>query len=199
MFKSNIAPTVIDQYPHKRAYVNTLKTGERVIVDPEVTVQRIMLTFYGLINVGAFFGKSNTSPIEISTLINLGLATTYAEKDVGYWLAYLLPGILYFMCPIVLFFAYKVTVKKAPQGSVLSHFLKVIGMGVKKNGFKRLGSKDYFDVAKPSTIAFQNPNGERKTVPWTDSFVDDVRRTLVACQVFLFFPIYNLNDGGIGK
>ena len=57
MFKSNIAPTVIDQYPHQRSYVNTLKTGERVIVDPEVTVQRIMLTFYGLVNVGAFFGK----------------------------------------------------------------------------------------------------------------------------------------------
>jgi hypothetical protein len=30
-----------------------------------------MLTFYFLVNVGAFFG----------------LATTYAEKDVGYWLA----------------------------------------------------------------------------------------------------------------
>ena len=103
------------------------------------------------------------------------------------------------MCPIVLFFAYKGTVKKPPQGSVLSDFLKVIGMGIKKNGFKRFGSKDYLDVAKPSNMASQNPDGERKTVPWTDSFVDDVGRTLVACQVFLFFPIYNLNDGGIGK
>ena len=27
----------------------------------------------------------------------------------------------------------------------------------------------------------------------------DVKRTLVACMVFLYFPIYNCNDGGIGS
>ena len=72
-------------------------------------------------------------------------------------------------------------------------------MGIKKNGLRNFGRKGYFDVAKPSNLAAQTSGSETKTVPWTDSFVDDVGRTLVACQVFLFFPIYNLNDGGIGK
>jgi hypothetical protein len=77
---------VLDQYQHQRHYTKVLKSGEKVLVDPETTIQRMMLIFYGLINVGAFFG----------------IATTYAEKDVGYWLAYLLPGIMYFLLPIIL-------------------------------------------------------------------------------------------------
>lgn len=37
------------------------------------------MVFYWCINIGAFFA----------------LATTYAERLVGFWLAYLLPGIVY--------------------------------------------------------------------------------------------------------
>ncbi|KII83949.1 hypothetical protein PLICRDRAFT_432976 [Plicaturopsis crispa FD-325 SS-3] len=174
MFKSNIAPTVVDQYTQQKPYVKTLKSGERVIVDPETTVQRIMLTFYGMINVGAFFG----------------LATAYAEKDIGYWLAYLIPGILYFLLPILLVFAYKRTLKKPPQGSELTNVFKVIGHAIKENGWHKFD----LDAAKPSRLASKGIS-----VAWNDGFVEDVRRTLVACQIFLFFPIYNLNDGGIGN
>ena len=184
MFKSNIAPTIIDQYPHQKPYVSTLKSGERVIVDPEVTIQRIMLTFYLLINVGAFFG----------------LATTYAEKDVGYWLAYLLPGILYLMCPVILFFGYKRTVKKPPQGSALTDVFKVIGCAFRKNGFRKLGQKGYLDVAKPSQLIGEGAlSPQAPEITWTDDFVEDTKRTFEACQIFLFFPIYYLNDGGIGN
>ncbi|KII83937.1 hypothetical protein PLICRDRAFT_432549 [Plicaturopsis crispa FD-325 SS-3] len=171
LFKSNIAPVVIDQYTQQRPYVKTLKTGERVIVDPETTVQRIMLTFYALINVGAFFG----------------LATTYAEKDVGFWLAYLIPGIIYFLLPVLLVAAYKHTLKTAPQGSELANTFRVIGISLKERKFN-------LDAAKPSRLASKGIS-----VPWSDGFVEDVRRTLVACQIFLFFPVYNLNDGGIGN
>lgn len=81
LFKCNIAPTILDQYTEQEQFVETLKTGERVIVDPETTMQRILLTFYGLVNVGAF----------------MAVATSYSEKRVGFWLAYLIPGILYLM------------------------------------------------------------------------------------------------------
>lgn len=62
---------LIDQNPHKKPYVSVLKSGESVIVDPEATISRILLWFYMLVNVGAFFA----------------VATTYSEKYVGYWLA----------------------------------------------------------------------------------------------------------------
>lgn len=55
IFKPNVAPTVLDQYKHQREYVKTLKSGERVLVDPETTIQRIMTIYYGFINIGAFF------------------------------------------------------------------------------------------------------------------------------------------------
>jgi len=183
MFKPNIAPTVIDQYVHQREYTKVLKSGEKVIVDPEATIQRIMLIFYGLINVGAFFA----------------LATTYCEKDVGYWLAFLTPGIIYFLLPILLLILNKRIIKKQPDGSVLLNVLKITGIAIKENKFK-FWKKGYFDAAKPSVLAAKGIttfNG--KPIPWTDKLVDDTARTYSACTIFLYFPIWNDNDGGIGN
>ncbi|KAF5987167.1 peptide transport [Fusarium coicis] len=56
----NVVPLIIDQYTDQTKYVKTLKSGERVIVDPETTIQRIMLIFYMCINVGAFFMIATT-------------------------------------------------------------------------------------------------------------------------------------------
>ena len=183
MFKPNIAPTVLDQYAHQREYTKVLKSGEKVIMDPEATVQRVMLIFYGLVNVGAFFA----------------LATTYCEKDVGYWLAFLAPGILYFLLPTLLLVLNKYIVKKAPDGSVLTNVFKITGMAIKQNNFKLWG-KGYFDAAKPSVLATKGVttfNG--KQISWTDRTVDDTVRTYAACSIFLYFPIWNANDGGIGN
>ena len=60
IFKPNVAPTVLDQYVHQREYTRILKSGEKVLVDPETTIQRIMLIFYGFINCGAFFAIATT-------------------------------------------------------------------------------------------------------------------------------------------
>lgn len=183
MFKPNIAPTILDQYVHQQEYTKVLKSGEKVIMEPEATVQRIMLIFYGLINVGAFFA----------------LATTYAEKDVGYWLAYLAPGTLYFLLPIMLLLLNKRIIKKAPDGSVLTNVFRITGMAIKQNNYKLWG-KGYFDAAKPSVLATKGITTFRgKPIPWTDKMVDDTVRTYAACSIFLYFPIWYSNDGGIGN
>ena len=176
-FKPNVCPTVIDQYTHQREYTKVLKSGEKVLVDPETTVQRIMLWFYGFINVGAFFA----------------IATTYAEKDVGYWLAFLLPGILYLALPIILLGIYKRIVKKPPNGSELNDVFRIIATALKRNK-GNFWAKNFWDKAMPSNLA-----AEGITVHWNDKLVGDVKRTLSACAVFLYFPIYNINDGGIGS
>ena len=165
--ESNISPTLIDQNPHKRPYIETLKSGERVIVDPEATISRILLWFYMLVNVGAFFG----------------LATTYSEKRIGYWLGYLSPAIIYFLLPILLTYGYKRTVKVKPGGNDLANVMSVLGIAIKKNGIWRIGRTGYLDVAKPSHMAAA---GGPVTNKWNDKFVDDVKRTIVACQVSLF-------------
>ncbi|KAJ6521133.1 hypothetical protein B0H19DRAFT_1277772 [Mycena capillaripes] len=44
--KPNVAPTVLDQYTHQKLYVTTTQQGERVIVNPEMTIQRIITIYY---------------------------------------------------------------------------------------------------------------------------------------------------------
>lgn len=34
-------------------------------------------------------------------------------------------------------------------------------------------------------------------VSWDDDFVDELRRTVKACKLFLFFPIFLMADGGV--
>ncbi|KAF8861613.1 PTR2-domain-containing protein [Acephala macrosclerotiorum] len=184
LFKPNLFPVILDQDTQHGLIVKTLKSGERVIQDPEISAQQLALAYYGLVNVGAF----------------LQVATTYSEKYVGYWLAYLLPGIIYFLLPILLFVVYKRTIKKPPGGSDLGKFLRVIGTCFKRNGLKNFGKAKFLDAAKPSVLASQGITTlSGKSISWNDGFVEDVRRALEACQIFLFFPVYNMNDGGIGN
>ncbi|KAK8247915.1 POT family-domain-containing protein [Phyllosticta capitalensis] len=183
IFKPNVAPLILDQYTASKPYTKVLGSGEKVIVDPEATVNQIMLIFYALINVGAFFA----------------LATTYAEKDVGYWLAYLLPTILFMLLPVLLAFMYKRLVKVPPSGSELAKFVRVCSVAVKENGFK-FWTQDYWAAAKPSKLAEKGiTTFGGKPLGFSDKFVDDVSRMLDACKIFLYFPIYNLNDNGIGS
>lgn len=183
IFKPNVAPTILDQYRHQKPYVRDLPSGERVVVDPETTVQRIMLLFYAFINVGAFFA----------------IATTYSEKYVGFWLAYLLPGIVFFLLPVLLWYLSNKLVQYPPDGSALAKVWKIITVAFKQN--KGVFWKDSFwQSAKPSVLAERGVTYfNHKPISWTDKDVDDIRRTMVACAIFLYFPIYNLNDGGIGS
>ena len=175
---------LLDQDTQQGLIVKELKNGERVILDPEATAQRLVLAYYGLVNVGAFFG----------------LATTYAEKDVGYWLAYSLPGFIYLLLPILLVLIYKKVIKKPSGRNQLVQFFRVIGTAFKRGGFKKFGRKGFWDGAKPSVLAAQGIISlGGKPITWNDGFVEDVRRTIEACQIFLFFPVYVINDGGIGN
>lgn len=84
LIKPCIAPIIGDQSPVKTQTIMTLKTGEKVIVDPGTTIQSMLMIYYWAVNVGAF----------------MQVATSYAEKRIGFWLAYLVPGIVYIIMPI---------------------------------------------------------------------------------------------------
>lgn len=44
--KANVAPLIAEQYKRRTMAIGFTKTGERVIIDPYVTIQRIFLIFY---------------------------------------------------------------------------------------------------------------------------------------------------------
>ena len=58
--KSNVSPLIADQYTITKPYVKTLKSGERVIVDPPTTIQSIFMMFYMCINVGSLSAIATT-------------------------------------------------------------------------------------------------------------------------------------------
>ena len=159
--------------------VKEIKSGEKVIIDPEATTERAMLWFYLLINIGGF----------------MGVATAYCEKYVGWWLAFLIPLILYLPLPALLWWLRKRLVLHPPGGSDLFNVVRVLGVCLRNGGWKRIGRKGFWNQAKPSVLEAQ---GSTYVCEWNDQFVEDVRRTFQATGIFCFFPIQYLNDNGIG-
>ncbi|GAB1192599.1 hypothetical protein APSETT444_001792 [Aspergillus pseudonomiae] len=180
MFKPNVSPLLLDQMPTTKARTKLLSSGEKVIVDPEVTTERAMLWFYLLINIGGF----------------MQVATSYAEKYVGWWLAFILPLFLYLPLPALLFWLRKRLVLHPPGGSDLLNVVRVLRICLARGGVLRIGRHGFWDAAKPSVIAAK---GQGFTTHWNDQFVEDVRRAFQATGIFCFFPIQFINDNGLGN
>ncbi|PSK36627.1 hypothetical protein B9Z65_1810 [Elsinoe australis] len=179
MFKPNVSPLLLDQMPSTVPTVVETPKGERVIVDPEASTERVMLWFYLLINIGGF----------------MGVATTYSEKYVGFWLGFLIPLILYLPLPALLWWLRKRLILHPPGGSDLPNVFRVLGICLRNGGFMKIGRHGFWEAAKPSVIAAR---GQSIQTRWSDQFVEDVRRTFQATGIFCFFPIQYLNDNGIG-
>lgn len=182
MFKPNVSPLLLDQVTTTVPKVITTSSGERVIQDPESTAERVMLWFYLMINIGGF----------------MGVATAYSEKYVGWWLAFLIPLILYLPLPLLLWFLYKRMVLHPPGGSDLPNVFRVLGIIFRRGGIKSIGRHGFWELAKPSNIAAAGLEGVHPT-RWNDEFVDDVRRAFQATGIFCFFPIQYINDNGLGQ
>ena len=139
------------------------KKNERVIIDPALTIQRIYMIFYGCINIGS---------------LSL-LATPYMEKLIGYWSAYVLCLCMFTCGTLVVILGRKYYVVRPPQGSIITDAFKALWiMTINRN----------MDAPKPSWQLEHNPSG--RTLPWSDHFIDELKRALVACKVFCFYPIY---------
>ncbi|KAH7115234.1 peptide transporter PTR2-A [Dendryphion nanum] len=161
--KSNVSPMIAEQVRTTKAFVKITSKGRKVIVDPEVTVQRIYMVFYMCINVGS-----------ISAIL-----TTTLELHVGFWSAYLLPLAMFCVGFVVLVSGRKRYVIRPPQGGVIGNCFKALWIAVRNN----------FDLEK-ARPSLQNNRSLRNKITWTDDFVDELKTALVACKVFLFFPIY---------
>jgi POT family proton-dependent oligopeptide transporter len=164
--KANVSPMVAEQYTGTKPTIRTLKSGEKVIVDPNVTIQSIFNWFYWAINVGS-----------LSAII-----TTNAEKYYDFWLAYLIPLIMFNGAVFALWWGKDKVVKTEPRGSVLLEAFRVFGIAL-RNGRN-------LDAARPSSIQSREPSSDLKHVTWDDLFIDELRLALKACAVFCFFPLY---------
>ncbi|ABN64942.1 peptide transporter [Scheffersomyces stipitis CBS 6054] len=157
--KSNVSPLIADQIPKTHPVIKVLKSGERVIQDPNITIQNVFMFFYLMINIGSMSV----------------IATTQLEAHVGFWAAYLLPFCFFFIALLALVLGRNQYVKVPVGDKVINKTFKCAWIGL-RNGFN-------MDAARPS----MNPE---KEFPWNDHFVDEVVRSVYACKVFVFYPIY---------
>lgn len=168
-FKANVSPLLAEQNDDVRMRVEVRK-GERVIVDPAITNTRIFLYFYMAINIGALAGQ---------------IGMVYVENLHGFWQAFLIPTILFLAAPFVLWSQKKNYKLTPPTGSLLEKFLKMFWYVKKRSSF----FKPNWELAKPSGIAISD---RPAWMTYDDAWVDEVRRGLMACKVFLFLPIFFL-------
>jgi POT family proton-dependent oligopeptide transporter len=178
-FKANISPLVAEQYKRTKLFITITKRGERVVVDPALTIARIYIYFYLFINIGALVGQ---------------IGMTYAEKYVGFWLAYTLPTIVFALCPIVMWVGRNRYIRSPPTGSVFATAIRLWRFAARGRWswnpiemIRLMNADDFWENAKPS-----KQTGESKPTWMTfdDQWVDEVRRGFKACSVFLWFPLY---------
>lgn len=172
--KSNVSPLAGDQYTRTEPYVKELANGEKVIVDPKLTIQSIFHWFYIFINIGS-----------LSAII-----TTFIEKYHSFWLAYLTPFITFIFAIAILTFGNKNFVKPPPShSSELLKFFRVIRFAL-VNGRN-------LENAKPSRLLVSRQQGQQEQqedklqgITWDDEYVDQVRTLLRTFKVYIFYPFY---------
>ncbi|KAM0703015.1 hypothetical protein Q7P35_010447 [Cladosporium inversicolor] len=178
-FKSNVSPLLAEQVRQRRPKVITTKGGERVIQDPQVTISRVFLYFYMMINLGSLAG---------------GIGMVYVEKYVGFWLSFALPTFLFFLAPLVLLGCKKFYRLSPPTGSVTSKAFNLLKLASKGSWsinpaqtYRNMTRDDFWHSVKPSALGDAAP-------AWMsdidDVWVDQVARGFNACKVFFWLPLY---------
>ncbi|XP_014557152.1 hypothetical protein COCVIDRAFT_26212 [Bipolaris victoriae FI3] len=166
--KANVTPMCAEQYKPDAAYTKQLATGEWVIVDPELTVERMFNWFYWAVNVGAL------SP----------LITVNVEAHVGFWVAYLIPLVVIIIAAMVFILSSRLFVQTPPHGSAVIDAARIVAIAIKEGGFEK---------AKPSALEAQGTLSRHRFAQspnYTDRSVKEVQMGITACKFFLFLPLY---------
>ncbi|CAK7274676.1 hypothetical protein SEPCBS119000_006294 [Sporothrix epigloea] len=183
-FKPNVNPLIVEQVSSRpggsRMHVRSdPETGERVIVDPAVTASRIYHYFYMVINIGALCGQTGM---------------VYAEKYIGFWLAFLLPTVLLGLCPFIVWWGRRRYVRTPPAGSVLHKAVRLFLLANRGRWswspvktYRQLHDGTFWEAVKPSAMA---PADRPAWMTFDDAWVAEVARGFKACAVFLWMPFF---------
>ncbi|KAJ7118013.1 putative MFS peptide transporter [Mycena crocata] len=164
--KSNLAPFMADQCADPASgsggmSITTTSQGERVVVDPAITLEKVYSIFYWCVNLGSLGG----------------VASTLIEKYIDFWAAFLLPLCSVWITVAVLILGRSKFVKPPAKGTILPQAMRAFWFGA-RGGFK-------MDAALPETQRLNH----RRTVKWDAKFIVELKRGLLACRVFLAWPI----------
>jgi proton-dependent oligopeptide transporter, POT family len=80
---------------------------------------------------------------------------------------------------ITLILGRKFYIVRPPQGSIIIDAFKAIWIMIKHRNM---------NAPKPSYQEEFSLAGQKR--PWDDQFIDELKKALVACRAFVFYPIY---------
>ena len=178
--KTNVSSLIAEQYTGSDGTIRMLKSGVIVAIDRDLTLQRfgivpsrihdralnckrIFTTFFLFINVGSFAAS-------ISTTI---------EQTYGFSAAFALPTVVFSFGFVTTLAGRNKYVSREPDGSIILNACQALWIAIRHNGS--------LDRARPIYHAEGDPVGR---IPWDDSFIDDLKRALSACKIFLLYPFY---------
>ncbi|UJR26327.1 hypothetical protein I4U23_007665 [Adineta vaga] len=124
--------------------------------------------------------------------INLGalssILTTSIEKHHSFWLAYLIPLIVFIGSIVILLIGRHKYIRVQPTGSLLVQAFHVIRTALQMR--RKLGRQDhikhFLDYAKeiPSSTRYE------ETETNMNQFIEDLKQIIRICRVFAFYPFY---------
>ncbi|KIJ40959.1 hypothetical protein M422DRAFT_780603 [Sphaerobolus stellatus SS14] len=180
--KANVSPLVAEQYNKHGQWVRTKKDGSKVIVDADLTIQRIFMWFYLLINVGSVGSIATVWCEKIDRLLARILDTYHSSS--------------YLLLPIVLFLGRNRYVKTPARGSILLEAVRVLKLAYgglltlnPYRAWRSFVAGPDWDAARP-TPADLPAKARKSNITWDSLFVDEIKRTLVACKVFVLYPLF---------
>ena len=124
------------------------------------------------------------------------ILTTNVEKYHSFWLAYLIPLLVFTGSIIVLLVGRRRYIQTPPNGSLLVrafHTIK-IALRIRWKLGKQEHKKHFLDYAKETQlsneITIETTDKKEKTEQNINQFIDDLKQALRACRVFAFYPFY---------
>jgi len=115
----------------------------------------------------------------------------------------MLPTALFLLCPFVLFYGRNRYTCTPPTGSVLAQAIRAWKFAARGRWswnpvkcYKQMTAPGFWDAVKPSKLA---SGGRPAWMTFDDVWVDELRRGLAACKVFVWFPIYWLTYNQINN
>ena len=163
-FRAIMVPFIADQYTGNKAVVKTLKSGEEVVTDRQLTLQYIYNLYFWVGNLGS-----------LSWFL-----TVWLELHKGFTTAYALCLGCMVIATIMLVVGQRWYVKPPHGDNVLPAATKIITCAC-RNGFKMARAQPEYQLEH-----------RQHTVLWTSELVTEVTRGLQACRVLIAFVVFYL-------
>ncbi|KAF7716040.1 MFS-type proton-dependent oligopeptide transporter [Penicillium ucsense] len=160
-FNATVVPFIADQYDEEQSRIR-IEKGKMVVSDRDLNITYICNVYYWTINLMGFVADS----------------TPLLERYVGFWLAYLVPSCAMWLALLPVVFGRKHFVRVVPTTNILPQVCSALRLAI-LGGVK-------MDAAKPDAQVQRH----NRSVPWSDSFIEDIKLSLLTCRVLLLFPIH---------